>query len=177
MTLALFMTLENVRIATSVEIQGFFSEFFELRLYYEYLEEYLKQSHNKLNEKYKDEFKKYPNDPNLGGNTDYEDWGRFELYPNILRKSFIITIISYFEKELFTLCKNLKDLKKSPLDIPNSKGKGNNLDKVKKYIKEVSRVDISNDNITWEEITRINKIRNLIVHNNGHSYIIQLWSK
>ncbi|MFA4935495.1 MAG: hypothetical protein WC568_06635 [Candidatus Methanoperedens sp.] len=162
------MILENVRgLSTRGELQGVFSKFEELRIYYEYLEEYLKQYSDKIHEKYKDEFKKYPNDPNLGGSINYEDWGWVELYPNIHRKSFIITCYSYFEKELFTLCKNLKESKQYSLDVTNSEGKG--IEKVKNYLNEVRYFDISKHNKTktWPEITNIRKIRNLIVHNDG----------
>lgn len=44
---------------------------------------------------------------------------------------------------------------------------GDDIDKAKKYLKEIIKINFPNNDKNWEEITKFCKIRNLVVHNGG----------
>lgn len=71
-------------------------------------------------------------------------------YPNILRKSFLITCYSYLEHELIKECKLQR---------------GDGIEQAKIYLKLIG-LDISSSKL-WNEIKNIQAIRNCIVHSDG----------
>ncbi len=140
---------------------------FEFSRYYDIFENYLQQYSDEFLKGLKNEIQKNQDDPFLGQLEDYlYDTHQIlaKEYPNILRKSIIITCYSYLEKELFIICEIQKNAKSLPLDVKDLKGNG--IEQAKKYLNKVAGIDFS-DNKTWEEIQNIRKIRNLIVHKDG----------
>ncbi len=149
---------------TAVKQKIVVSNFGEFLKYYDFLEEYLQRYSDEINKKLAEGIEKYPEDP-YSGEGIYQEYQIFaEYYPNILRKSFITTCYSYLEKELFEICKIQKNLKSLPLDVTDLNGRG--IKQAKTYLNKVAGIDFS-DNETWNEITNIGKIRNLIVHKDG----------
>ena len=84
-----------------------------------------------------------------------------EEFPDILRKSFIITCYSYLEQWIKGHCNFIKIRKSEPLDITDLRNSG--INQAKTYLKKVANIDIS-DIKSWDDIKHIGEIRNLIVH-------------
>lgn len=91
-------------------------------------------------------------------------WRYSEVFPRILRNSFLVTILSYLEDELAWMCKSLRTRKNIPISW--SKLKGNALERAKVYISKLGRLDFPTGH-SWAEINSYNTIRNCIVHNMG----------
>ena len=127
-------------------------------------------------DKYLDEYSKdflKKSEENLKNHTD--DDREFELdhnilpeyfllaedFPDILRKSFIITCYSYLEHQLKVQCKFIKNRKSEPLDITDLRNSG--INQARTYLKKIANIDIS-DIKCWDDIKHIGEIRNLIVY-------------
>lgn len=85
-------------------------------------------------------------------------------YPRLLRYSFLVTCHSYLEERLHYFCDYLRKEKELPLSVSDVKG-ANALERAKKYIKKLAKVEIQND--SWAEILNIGNIRRCIVHSEG----------
>lgn len=84
----------------------------------------------------------------------------------IFRYSTTISLYSFLESELNTLCKHVyKNLDTSiqHTDLPR-----NGIKRARKYLLEVAGIDFNESNTEWSSILNLNKIRNNIVHCNGH---------
>lgn len=131
-----------------------------LNLLEKYLQGYSTEFLKKSDEEFKGEFEE-------GERPIY--WDEYLLYsteyPNILRKSFLITCYSILEHELIAQCKSQKKLKSLPIDVSDLRGGG--ADKAMKYLKLVG-VDLSKDK-SWKDIKNIQMIRNCIVHSDSVS--------
>ena len=86
-------------------------------------------------------------------------------FPNILRKSFIVSLYSFLEYWLMRECRTRKgnDILLSPSDIRGE----NDIDRARTYLTKVLQVNFPNNTQEWEEIQNIRKLRNCIVHNHG----------
>jgi hypothetical protein len=89
-----------------------------------------------------------------------------EHFPNLQRKSALISLYSFLEFELYNLCVLFKTKEDYKIDLKDIKGRG--IEKSVLYLKKAADVhlDISDNN--WNELINIQKIRNLIVHNNSN---------
>ncbi len=126
--------------------------------YLDLLEEYLKIYSEEFVKTEKIDFE----DPECGGLvSDYFLYS--SEYPNILRKSFLITMYSYLEHELINTCEFKKESESLQLDINDLNG--GVLERAKKYLKLIGK-DISSCK-SWSEINNIKAIRNCIVHSDG----------
>lgn len=86
-------------------------------------------------------------------------------FPILHRKSFVITLYSFFEDSLKELChryRKERDLKLWPSDL-----KGDGILLYKSYLVKVVGLDFSRINKEWESINNVRKLRNSIVHNGG----------
>lgn len=122
----------------------------------EYSKDFLKQSEDNL-KNHADEDKEIE----LQANILPEYSLLAEEFPDILRKSFIITCYSYLEHGLKGHCNFIKIRKSEPLDITDL-GKGG-IDQARTYLKKVANIEISSSN-SWKDIKNIGQIRNRIVH-------------
>lgn len=122
----------------------------------EYSTDFLKQSDDNL-KNHADEDKEFELEFNIL--PEYSLLA--EEFPDILRKSFIITCYSYLEHGIKGHCNFIKIRKSEPLDITDL-GKGG-IDQAKTYLKKVANIDIS-DTKSWNDIKHIGQIRNRIVH-------------
>ena len=89
-------------------------------------------------------------------------------FPNIQRKSILITALSFFEREINKLCIELKEMKNIKVSLKDLNTQG--LPRAIIYLEKVIEIPIDKNNKTYKRISDINKIRNLIVHNNGYLY-------
>lgn len=88
-----------------------------------------------------------------------------DFYPNLLRRSSLLSLIGVFEKELNDLCKLYKAVKKYHIDIQDLKGMG--LERASLYLEKVASIDVCRDSKEWAQIKNIQKIRNIVAHRSG----------
>jgi len=87
-----------------------------------------------------------------------------EIFPGILRNSFLVSVHSLLEHKMDLVCKRIKEERQ--IQINWSDLKGDTLDKFKLYSK-LAGLDLQYDDQTWQEINNYCLIRNCIVHNSG----------
>lgn len=88
-----------------------------------------------------------------------------EYFPSLQRRSALLTVCSYFEHELDKLCMLYKSEKSFKLALSDIKGKG--LDRSTTYLEKVASIDVHKTSNEWNQIKNIQKIRNVIVHQDG----------
>jgi hypothetical protein len=138
----------------------------DLRAYTEKIEQYLE------NQKYKIEEKKEREDSKTKEEKDSEDllfnislrlgYGR---HVEIFTKSAIISIYTYLEFFLDDFCKKIHEYDGksiSPKDLS-----GNGIFRSRAYLEKVLLINFSSLNSEWNELVKLNKIRNFLVHSNG----------
>lgn len=100
---------------------------------------------------------------------DNETWdlqGIFrEHFPSLQRRSALLTVCGYFEHELDKLCLLYQSEKSFKLALSDLNGKG--IDRSTKYLEKVGGIDAHKRSNEWNQIKKIQKIRNVIVHQNG----------
>ena len=90
----------------------------------------------------------------------------FEYYfPNLLRRGTLITLFSFFEHELNQLCELFATTQKMNVVQTDSKDRG--IDRSRHYLKKVMPLPIANNSVIWQEIKSIQKVRNVVVHNDA----------
>lgn len=90
----------------------------------------------------------------------------FTIYfPNLHRRSALITLYSFLEFELNKLCEELKD--KNDLELSLKDLKGDGIERASSYLRKVIKLSWDNSRGVWSEIKKIQNIRNKIVHHDG----------
>jgi len=86
-------------------------------------------------------------------------------FPNILRKSFLVSLYSFLEHWLLEQCYSRKgdEISVNPLDVRGE----NSIDRARVYLTKILRIDFPVDSPEWAEIQNIRRLRNCIVHDNG----------
>ncbi len=84
----------------------------------------------------------------------------------LLYNSMLLTIYSLFENELVRLCEYSAAIQSSRLLPKDLYGK-NFIDQCQRYIENVLEVELAKLKTEWDEITKIQKLRNSFAHNNG----------
>ena len=101
---------------------------------------------------------------------DDQSWNLYEIFqnhfPNLQRKSALITLTNMFEYELDQLC--ARYIKEYKYNTELSKIKGKGLDRSTKYLKDVCGIEIHKADHRWEKIKQIQNLRNIIVHQDGN---------
>lgn len=85
-------------------------------------------------------------------------------FPNIMRSTLLISIYSFFEERLVLICKSYET--EEGLMFDDIRGRSV-IDRAKKYIEKVIKMDFPSNNEHWKHLREINLIRNCIVHNGG----------
>lgn len=131
------------------------------------LENFLSSQHRELEEEYKQHTKNMDSEEaQYIYEYQYDDQFHYirEEFPNILHKSFIVSIYSFLEQELNNICLHIE--KNSSFKVPNQELRNENgIFNSYKFLKEVANVNVKPVSSEWEKIKQINKIRNHIVHN------------
>lgn len=101
----------------------------------------------------------------LDGST-YDLGSVFEEYfPNLQRRSALITLFSFLEFQLDELCKLFQGDQKFSISLSDLKDKG--IDRSYSYLTKVVGLNIDKSSAIWNELKRIQGLRNVIVHNDG----------
>ncbi|MBC8456961.1 MAG: hypothetical protein H8D67_03065 [Deltaproteobacteria bacterium] len=100
---------------------------------------------------------------------DDETWdleGIFsDYFPSLQRRSALLTAFAYFEHELDKLCYRYRSEKSFKLALSDLRGKG--IDRATSYLEKVAEIDVFKASKEWNHIKKIQKIRNVIVHQDG----------
>ena len=80
--------------------------------------------------------------------------------------SAIILAHSELEANLKNICNSIGQAKNKKIRLNDIRGNGN-IDQCKNYLEKVFDLDFSNQMKEWEEIFAFNRLRNIIVHQNG----------
>lgn len=86
-------------------------------------------------------------------------------FPNLQRRSALITLFGYFEHELDQLCVLYKSEKEFRIALSDIKGQG--IDRSTRYLKKVADINTHKNSDEWRQIKNVQNIRNLIVHQDG----------
>ncbi len=100
---------------------------------------------------------------------DNESWNLesifIEYFPSLQRRSALLTIYGYFEHELDKLCMLYKSEKVFKLSLSDLSGKG--IDRSTDYLEKVAEIDACKKTKEWNQIKIIQKIKNIIIHQDG----------
>ncbi len=100
---------------------------------------------------------------------DSESWnldGIFkEYFPTLQRRSAFLSLYGFLEHELDKLCMLYKKSQNQNVDFGDLKDLG--IERSVKYLMIVAGLPIEKGNNKWGNVKSIQKIRNLIVHNDG----------
>ncbi|WP_203296774.1 hypothetical protein [Luteirhabdus pelagi] len=88
-----------------------------------------------------------------------------EHFPNLQRRSAFITLYSYLEHELDKLCILFKKSNNYAIELSDIKYNG--IDRSVTYLSKIANLPIEKGDFRWGKLKSIQKIRNLIVHNDG----------
>ncbi len=88
-----------------------------------------------------------------------------EKFPSMQRSSSLISLFGFLENELDKLCALVQVTSKNPVELKDIIGKG--IERSTKYLIKVGKLDNIKQNDSWRKIKEIQKIRNLVVHNDG----------
>jgi hypothetical protein len=88
-----------------------------------------------------------------------------EYFPNLQRRSALITLVSFFEHQLAELCSRFAEDRKFALKATDLRGDG--IGRLSLYLAKVAGLPLDNGREAWDEIRHIQSVRNAIVHNDG----------
>lgn len=93
----------------------------------------------------------------------------FEVYfPNLQRRSALITLYSFFENELDKLCERLRKYDELNVKVTDMADTG--VKRSATYLAKVVGIDSNQQSHIWSEIQDIRRIRNLVVHSDGRLF-------
>jgi hypothetical protein len=106
---------------------------------------------------------------NLHNGLDSQTWHLdsifLEHFPNLQRRSAFLSLYGFLEYELDKLCILFKETNNFSIELKDLKYLG--IDRSITFLTKVANLPIDKGNDKWGEIKSIQKIRNLIVHNDG----------
>ena len=88
-----------------------------------------------------------------------------EYFPSLQRRSALLTLCGFFEHELDKLCFLYKSEKNIKLSLIDLKDKG--IDRSTAYLAKIANINTFKNSQEWQQIKRIQNIRNVIVHRSG----------
>lgn len=92
--------------------------------------------------------------------------GIFTAYfPNLQRRSGLITLYSFLEHELDELCELFIQDENIKVSLNDIRGAG--IERATLFLEKIVGLQIDKNSALWQEIKNIQKVRNLIVHNNA----------
>lgn len=89
-----------------------------------------------------------------------------EVHVGLYRRSTLVSVYSFLENSLNTLCRHLYKRHGYPIEVSDLRGEG--ITRAKSYLEKLAGIDFSLLNCEWSTISSFNKIRNCIVHSEGN---------
>jgi len=100
---------------------------------------------------------------------DSETWNLNELFekyfPNLQRRSALLTLWSFFEYELHKLCLLYQREDALKLSVVDLSGKG--IDKAVNYLEKIVGLEGLRQTNHWQQLKDLQEIRNAVAHNDG----------
>jgi hypothetical protein len=87
-----------------------------------------------------------------------------EYFPSLQRRSALLTVCSYFENELDKLCRLYQSEKGFAVTVGE---RDNGIHRSTTYLHKVAGLDVHRGSEEWQEIKKIQEIRNAIIHRGG----------
>lgn len=154
----------------------------------ELMRSFIDNTENQIKEsiqRYRDKVGTTVREENLGEGADFstrihqglddETWDLdtiFEThFPNLQRRSALITVFSFLENELDELCRLCQEEQSLKIAIKDISGKG--IERATTYLDKIVGINTGRSAPIWRELTSIQKVRNIIVHQNGKLGSIQ----
>lgn len=156
---------------------NFDTRVYQIELTFESIKDYYELSAKTLNKELSelhDKFERQTKDLFTTDNEHYHDLlDSFVTYTERITDSFtrnfnysfITLIYTFLESSLNDLCLILKEKNSIDLDLKDLKGDG--IFRSKNYLKKVCKINFDEGSYDWNEIVKLNAIRNCIVHTNG----------
>lgn len=88
-----------------------------------------------------------------------------EHFPNLQRRSALITIFSFFEHELNKCCALFQVADNHKIALSDMSGGG--IERARTYLRKVASLNLDPATQEWNEVKNIQSLRNLIVHADG----------
>lgn len=142
----------------------------EMKSYVEKMEEFLRDEISNFDKRFEEETSGWSNeDKNEYGEFLSDDyWTLAETHPNLLRSSMFITIYSFAENELKSLCQIYRMQNPDKRDFFT---KGQRSSKINRYltcIEQYTGVDIISKIEKWELLdNHYREVRNILAHDGG----------
>jgi len=115
------------------------------------------------------ERRQYAQEVEIYGNLDSMGWDMRALFeehfPNLQRRSALITVYSSFEYEFIQLCALFQKEKNLTVGVYDLSGHG--IWQAANYLEKVAQLDAHRGSRQWQTINHIRVIRNMIVHRDG----------
>ena len=89
-----------------------------------------------------------------------------DVYLKNYRNAQIIQLYSYLEDILKKGCDRYASYKQTDYKVDDLRG-SNDIDKIKKYLRQSIKIDFSQLNPEWQFLDNLRQIRNLVVHHKG----------
>lgn len=89
-----------------------------------------------------------------------------EIQVDLYRKSTLVSVYSFLENSLNTLCRHLYKRYGYPVELEDLRGNG--IVRARRYLEKLADIDFSFLNKEWDTILAFNKVRNCIVHSEGN---------
>lgn len=148
----------------SIEQIGLESEIHFYMSYLTNLEEFFTMQRGEINYKF-DEFMTKESDDEMRSKAEQAQ--EYELraineFENLLRKSFVVNIYSFLENRMVSECR-ARTIEGKP---PKFSGR-DVIGQIKTYFKETLHANFPSHTSEWNEIKKIQKLRNCIIHSQG----------
>ncbi len=88
-----------------------------------------------------------------------------EHFPSFTWQTTFVALYSLLEHEMFAACRQMRHIQKHLIGPEDLKDKG--IFAAQKYVEKVCRVAFPEKGRPWQEILHYNKVRNVLVHNQG----------
>lgn len=88
-----------------------------------------------------------------------------QYFPNLQRRSALITLFSFFEHELNKLCSIFQVTEKYQLSYKDVAGTG--IERARIYLSKVALLDLNEPTAPWSNVKNVQMLRNLVVHADG----------
>ncbi|WFO17126.1 hypothetical protein M601_005160 [Cellulophaga baltica 4] len=128
--------------------------------------EFLDLTNQQIDEKVRKYLKEYNDTPDLAKDLNYDPIDIYIKQKNLqlYYSSIIVSIYSFLEQSLLRLCAIAEKNKRIKIDDISGKG----IFKFKRYLEKVIEIDFEEINSEWNEITKLNHLRNVFVHSSNY---------
>lgn len=89
-----------------------------------------------------------------------------KVFLRTFRYSVLVSVYSFLESSMSSMCRRLRQMKKFSLGVEDIKGGG--IERNQIYLVKLCGIEFPEESKEWQEIKKLNRIRNCIVHANGN---------